>query len=134
MQYITHHRARIKALCGEVNLPAMTPIEERNGMLYYDGKPLCAERSQNALDYFCRNDDGLGMQRGRITRSIMKALRGDPREKAVQDKWDKVWGDALCQKYKRPEHESHWLWNREFFNAPIDDLKQIASLVGAKGA
>ena len=33
---------------------------------------------------------------------------------------------------KRKEHEDFWLWNHDFYNAGIDDLKYIAKLVGAK--
>ena len=43
-----------------------------------------------------------------------------------QDRWDKVWDDPLCQKYRRPEHEDFWLWNYDFFNAPVADLRHIA--------
>ena len=25
-----------------------------------------------------------------------------------------------------------WLWNYEFFNAPVEDLRHIANLIGAK--
>lgn len=132
MNYITHTRFRTRAICGDVNIPAKTPIEERGGMLYYNGRPLCAARSQNALDYFARNDDGRGMERGRLTKAIITRLKGDPREQEVQARWDKVWDDELCQKYKRPEHADHWLWNKDFYNAPIEDLQYICKLVGAR--
>ena len=43
-----------------------------------------------------------------------------------------MWEDALCQKYKKPEHEDYLLWNHDFYNADIEDLKYIANLIGAK--
>lgn len=136
MQYITHTRCRIKSISGDVNIPATTPVERIGDMLYYDGKPLCAVRSQNSLDFFCRDDDGNGMERGKLTKSIMVTLKerravDDP---AYQARWDKVWDDKLvCPQYKRPEHADYWLWNQKFFDAPLDDLRYIAKLVGAKG-
>ena len=43
--------------------------------------------------------------------------------------WERVFDDDLTQKYKRPEHADYWLWNHDFFNAPIDDLEYIFKLV-----
>lgn len=101
-----------------------------NGALTIDGKPLCADRSQNAYDFFARNDDGNGLERGKLTQAIRKTL--EKKDKDHQIRWDKVWADPLCQKYKRAEHADHWLWNHEFFNAEIPDLRHIAALVGVK--
>lgn len=52
--------------------------------------------------------------------------------KAMKARWDKVWENSLCQRYRRPDHEDHWIWSYDFFNAPICDLQQIAALIGAK--
>ena len=70
-----------------------------------------------------------------MTQSIMAVLRTDkdPRtDEVYQAKWEKVWEDKLCQKYKRTEFSDYWLWNHEFYNAPIEDLEYIARLVGAR--
>ena len=50
-------------------------------------------------------------------------------ENKYQQRWDKVWADKLCQKYKRRDHADHWLWNNDFYSAPIDDLRYIAALI-----
>ena len=39
---------------------------------------------------------------------------------------------SLAQKYRRSEHVNYWLWNDDFYNAPIEDLEYIAELVGVK--
>ena len=31
------------------------------------------------------------------------------------------------------DHEDHFLWNHEFFEAPVEDLQYIAGLIGARG-
>ena len=60
------------------------------------------------------------MERGRMTKAIQSILgKKDVRH---QERWDKVWEDELCQKYKRKEYANYWLWNHEFYNAPIEDL------------
>ena len=130
MEYITINRARFHSVSGIVNIPYGTRIDCENGILSIDGQPLCGDQSQNAYDFFARNDDGNGLDRGKLTRSIIKRMA--VRDKAYQKRWNKVWGDAICRKYKRSEHEEHWLWNYDFFNAEIADLKYIAKLVGAK--
>ena len=35
MKYVVHRRFKDKAICGEVNLPAMTMCEETNGYIFY---------------------------------------------------------------------------------------------------
>lgn len=46
-----------------------------------------------------------------------------------KERWGRVWEDPLCRKYKRPEHEDFWIWNYDFYNAPVEDLRYILKLV-----
>lgn len=130
MKYIVHRRFKQQAICGEVNIPALTECEEVNGTIYLDHKPLCIKRSENAHQYFARNDDGNGLERGQLTQAIIAAL--SKRDERYQDRWDKVWDDATCQMYRRYEHRDHWIWNHAFFNADIETLRYIAALVGVR--
>lgn len=130
MEYIVKRRARFNAITGPVNLPWGTPVEEQDGFLVRDGLQLCAVTSQNAFDYFAKNGDGNGVERGRLTISIMDTLA--KRDADHQNRWNRVWEDPRCQKYRRADHADFWLWNREFFEAPVEDLRHIADLVGAK--
>jgi hypothetical protein len=127
MDYIVTKRAKFNSISGPVNLPFGTAIQEEDGVLYFEGNPLCVSSSQNAYDHFARNDDGFGLERGKLTAHIIKTL--SKRDKKHQERWDKVWDDILCQKYKRPEHADYWLWSHLFYNAPIEDLRYIANLV-----
>lgn len=131
MSYITHNRYRGKAITGgEVNLPAFTELRESDGVLIAGDQIICTVKSNVAHTHFARNDDGEGMTRGGLTRAITTRMK--KRDAEWQARWDKVFDDSLCQQYKRPEHDDRWLWNHEFYNAPIDDLRHIATLVGAK--
>lgn len=127
MDYITHTRFKTKAICGEVNLPAMTEVELKDNMLYYQNKPLCVITSENAHNYFARNDDGQGMERGRLIYQIQKILQ--KKDEKYQSRWDKIWNDEKCQKYKRKEYADFWLWNHAFYNAEIEDLQYIYNLI-----
>ena len=130
MDYIAIKRARFLSLSGDVNIPYGTKIDCVDGILSIEGKPLCADHSQNAYDFFTRDDDGNGLLRGKLTQAIQAVLR--KRDKGHQARWDKVWADTVCQKYKRADHTDYWLWNHDFFNAEIADLHHIAAIVGAK--
>lgn len=129
MLYVTVKRAKFKGISGPVNLPYGTEVECENGTIQKDGKPICRATSHNAHEFFSPDDDKNGLERGKLVQAIKKTLEN--RDAEYQARWDKVWGDGLCQKYKRVEHEDFWLWNHEFFCAPMCDLWHIARLVGA---
>lgn len=133
VQYIAKKRARFTAMCGQVNIPWGTPVYLNGEFLENsDGALLCAVTSKNAHEFFARDNDGNGAERGALTLAIIKTL--EKRDKAHQQRWDAVWADALCEKYKRTEHDDFWLWNHDFYEAPVEDLRYIAGLVGATGA
>lgn len=133
MKYITHRRFKGLAICGPVNIPATTELECEDGIIIYHNGIVCYEDCETAHQFFTRNDDGCGMERGRLTQAIMKTLaqRNGRDDEAYQERWDRVWNDAACQPYKRDDDDGYWLWNHAFFNAGIDVLRHIAELVGA---
>ena len=109
------------------NLPYGTEVEEQEGFLYHDGKCICVATSENAHQFFSVNEDGKGLERGKFTQEIQKIL--SKRDSRYQERWDKVWADPRCKKYKRVEHADFWLWNHTFFNASIEDLMYIGKLI-----
>lgn len=128
-RYIARKRARIKGFNGPVNIPWGAVLEERDGLLFWNDDAVCGVKSQNAFDYFSQDNDGQGQLRGKLVGAIMSTL--EKRDTGYQTRWNKVWEDPRCQRYKRPEHEDWWVWNFDFYNAPISDLQHIAELVGA---
>lgn len=125
--YVCRKRARFKAICGQVNIPYGTTLNGQGGFLILNDLPVCSATSQNAYDFFTQNDDGMGQERGDLVSAILIQL--ERRDKNHQRRWNKIWADPLCQKYKRPEHEDHWLWNYAFYNAPVEDLQHIFDLI-----
>lgn len=128
MKYIAHRRFKTTAICGDVNIPACTECEENNGTIQYNGKDVCSIFSENAHQYFARNNDGRGLERGKLTQAITKKL--SHYDEDYQNRWDKIWDDPMCQPYRRPEHKDFWLWNHNFYNADIGVLRHIANLIG----
>lgn len=129
MLYATVKRAKFNGISGAVNLPYGTQVECENGFIRKDGKNICRITSHNAHEFFSPDDDGNGLKRGKLVQAIKDTLEN--RDAGYQARWDKVWEDGVCRKYKRIEHEDFWLWNHEFFCAPMCDLWHIARLVGA---
>ena len=91
---------------------------------------MCAVTSQNAYDFFARNDDGQGLERGALVNAIR--LRLQKRDGEYQRRWNKVWGDSVSRRYRRKDQEDYWLWSFDFYNAPVEDLRHIAALIQAK--
>ena len=128
MRYIVTRRFRGKAICGGVNLPYGTTCEEHDGILVLeDGRRLCAVTSQNAYDYFSRDDDGNGLERGKLVHDIMCTL--ERRDAKYQSRWDRLWADEGANKLRRTEHEDYWLWSYAFYNADVNELRRIRRLL-----
>ena len=128
--YIVKKRMRLEGIRGRVNLPYGTEVVAVDGMFIFKGEAVCAVTSRNAHLYFARDDDGQGRERGALTLAITSTL--ERRDKGYQDRWDLVWEDPVCQKYRHPEHEDFFLWGHAFFEAPVEDLRHIADLIGAR--
>lgn len=130
MEYIAHKRFKRNGIDGEFNIPAQTVCDAVDNCIVYNGRAVCFVSSAVAHKHFAVNTDGRGMERGRLTGAIAKCL--EKNDSKHQARWDLVWGDPLCNEYRRQEYDDYWLWSHEFYNAPIVDLRYIAKLIGAK--
>ena len=136
MEYVTIKRFKRNGIGGQFNIPYGAVLELReDGYLYYAGRAVCVARSFAAHEHFACNYDGKGFERGLLSHAIIKALAPEnfdtPKER--DDFWQVIWNDTLTPKYRRKDHIDTWLWSDDFFNAPIEDLKYIAGLIGLKG-
>lgn len=134
MNYLTIKRFKHTGIDDVFNIPYGTSLEGNNGYLWYNGKKVCSDHSAVMREYFVRNDDGLGLKRSKITKSIINAMaiRDNETKEDWQKRWDVLWDDAICNKYRKDYSETTFLWGIEFFNAPLLDLYHIAALVGVK--
>lgn len=134
-KYVCVRRFRGNGICGWLNLPYGTECTADGKFIHCEKGLICTITSQNAYDYFAQNDDDEGFLRGELIRGIRKVLEADIHNEngkyigKHQAAWNRVWGDHICLKYRRKEIDDHWLWNYEFYNAGIDDLKHIHELV-----
>jgi hypothetical protein len=127
MQYIVHTDFIGKAISGEVNLPAGTECTEINGTIYHNARAVCRIGSNNACKYFARNNDGNGMKRGELIKTIKAAL-------ALQDehhyeRWHRVMNCPVCKQFDKNPDGDTWEWNLAFYNASIATLEHMANKV-----
>lgn len=127
MQYIVHTDFIGKAICGEVNFPAGTECTENNGTIYHDDQAVCRVSSNNAYKYFARNNDGNGLKRGELIKTIKGTLALE--DEHHYERWYRVFNDPVCQQFDRDPNGDTWEWNLAFYNASIAALQHIADLV-----
>ena len=134
MTYITTKRFKRKGMDGDFNIPYGTTVESKNGYLWNKGKRICSEKSAVMREYFARDDDGLGQKRSKVAQSIIDAMliRDGETKEDWQKRWDVLWADPVCNKYRKDYSETTFLWGISFYNAPLLDLYRIAALAGAK--
>lgn len=127
MQYIVHTDFVGKAISGEVNLPAGTECTEIGGTIYHNARAVCRIGSNNANKYFARNNDGCGMKRGELIKTIKTAL-------ALQDehhyeRWQRVMNCPVCKQFDKNPDGDMWEWSLAFYNASIATLEHMANKV-----
>jgi len=137
MRFITHHRYKDLALCGEcLNIAYGTELKtDGETLVTSDGKAVCYRTSENAQKHFACNDDGKGILRGALTYAI---AYGNRQRKSVT-------GGAI---YRFSDEEREMLWrywrhflridvdviifNEEFFVADPAELQELADLLNIK--
>lgn len=127
MRYIVHTEFIGKGISGEVNLPAGTECTEINGIIYHNARAVCWVNSANAFKHFARHNDGNGLLRGELIKTIKDTL-------AVQDehtyeRWHRVMNCPVCKQFDRNPEGDTWEWNLAFYNASIATLEHMANKV-----
>ena len=130
VRYIVKKRMREAGISGRADVYKRQRLEAVDGVIIHKGAAVCAVTSRNAHLHLARDDDGQGRERGALTLAITSTL--EKRDKDHQARWDRVWEDETAQKYRRQDHEDHFLWGHAFFEAPVEDLRHIADLIGAR--
>lgn len=74
-----------------------------------------------------RDDDGRGMERGKLVQEIKGLLARKDRHH--QDRWDRLWADQTANTMRRKEHEDFWVWGFPFYNGSIEDLTHILTII-----
>ena len=126
-------------MSGKMNLPYGTELNmEDNLISTLTGKPICYATSRNAHEHFASNDDGRGLQRGKLTYAIAyserKKLRYTPDghryyrrfSEDEQEMLRREWGHFLKQDLDAI------LFNHTFFTADVEELQKLADVLEIK--
>lgn len=127
MEYIVHTDFNGKAICGEVTLSAGAECHEVNGIIYHNAKPICRVGSNNANNYFARNNDGNGLKRGELINTIKATLALE--DEHTFERWYRVMDCPVCQQFNRNPDGGTWEWSLAFYNASIPTLEHMANKV-----
>lgn len=130
MNYIICRRFKGKAICGNVNFPYGTEFQTNgNFIVTKDGKLICYTTSHTAHKYFARNDDGNGLERGKLTYAIAYGTRKKSNFRFTvkeQQMLIRDWGRFLKKDL------DVILFNHDFFNADIEELQKLADILKIK--
>ena len=103
--------------------------------IYIDGLPVCYATSEMGTTFFCRNDDGQGNLRHKLTFAIAQSDRRrihsdgtiarftEDELKEIRTNWSHFLKDTLPEVI---------LFNLRFYNAYIDELKRFANAVNIR--
>ena len=132
MKFVTHHRFKELALCGErLNIPYGTELDtEGYSIVMPDGRAICYSTSENAKKHFARNDDGRGLERGALTYAIAYSRRDAGNGFRFSEEEAEIltrdWGHFL-----RPDVDVI-LFNEDFFAAEPEELQKLAAALKIK--
>ncbi len=105
-------------------------LERSDDILYYGNKPVCIYRSLIGKMYFARNDNGLGLERGKLTYAMAYAPRirysGERQQRFTDEEIEIL--QTKWPEYLKPDTDM-LLFNDSFFEETPDVLKQIATSI-----
>ena len=125
MEWRAHRSVCRNTLGGYRKVQRGERLEGKNGVLFYQGSPVCFELSQVAKTHFSPNWDGMGLERGDITWRIAFGITLSKKQKEI------LTSDAKCRIYLVPD-ERVILFNDLFFQASIPELHKICSKLEIK--
>ena len=133
MKYITHKRFKDKGMTTKTyNIPYSTELTVQNQIIYYNNEPICYITSENGHKYFSRNDDNQGLERGRLTHAIAYSDRKVNKNNGFRFTPEER--DMLVAEYSHfLVDDQEWiLFNHDFFNAEVEELKELAKKLNIK--
>lgn len=140
MIYICHNDFSGNSLSGPVEIPRAAILQEENGILYYKSQPVCLTASQAGKDHFARNNDGRGLERGRLTGEIVNLKPSVPvpavpdRDEGAQE-WESYWEEyrrmsarrsEKCRDYANPSGIGFTL---KFYTESVPVLQEIRNYI-----
>ena len=128
MQYICHRKYRKKGASGKkYYIKKGKTFNSVGKFIVKDSELICAITSQDAYQYFARNDDNNGIQRGKLTYEIAFAPRRPDQKIGFRftDKQREMIETEYPQ-FVRPDTD-FLIFSYDFFNADIQPLRELSA-------
>ena len=99
-----------------------------------EGKPICYATSEAAKMHFARNDDGQGLERGKLTWAIAYSKRVRTGPNGRQQRFTEEEIELLERKWAHflRQDVEVILFNEDFFAAAVPELKELADALHIK--
>ena len=132
MEYITHRPFHGVTEAGRLlEIPVSTVLPVLGERIAKDNASVCTVRSHIAYKFFARNDDGMGMERGKLTYAIAYAPRVRLHKDGHVFRFSEDEAALLNEKYKHfLKPVDTIIFNHDFFNADVDELTNMAEDLG----
>lgn len=127
IKYIVHHEFNDYTLAGKKEkFQRGQEFETIGNFIAYNNTAICMTTSLTAYKHFARNDDGKGLERGDLTYAIAYADRNTDKNfrftKEEREMLINQWS-----KFLKPLDAV--LFNYDFFNANIKELRELAKML-----
>ena len=137
MEYIVHHRCRELSAAGDrLNLPYGTRLNTIGDFIATaEGRAICFTTSELAHRYMARNNDGRGLERGKVSWAIAHSRRerrsddGRHRQRFTDREIEML--EREWSRYLVPDAETI-LFNHAFFEAEPEELLPLARALNIK--
>ena len=135
MKYIAHTRFKGKTMAGtSVLIRRGKALERKGDILFFKDTPVCVYRSYIGKQHFAVDEDGEGMERGSLTyemafapRVRIEGTKDEPKQQRFTDEELETLSTEWKQYIKK--HCGMLLFNDEFFELPVETLREIAGSV-----
>ena len=136
MEYITHRRFKhLDANGNRLNIPYGRKFQTASDFIVTpEGTIICRIKSRAAHEFFSRNDDGRGLERGALTHAIAFSNRERRSAEGRRQRFTDAEIEMLEKEWSKflvPDTDVI-LFNHDFFNAEPEELKQLAQALNIK--
>lgn len=138
MKYIVCKYFNKKGMDGDFSLKRGSTCNSIGSIIFHNNRPICFTTSQDAFDFFARNDDDNGKERFDLSHQIIdhikelvieynEAYANKEPEEEIEDTVSIFYNEirTMFPKFLKGNLD---VLTVDFYNAEIDDLKEIIKL------
>ena len=135
MKYLLCKHFNKRGINGDFNLDKGSTCNEFASIIFHNNEPICFKTSQDAFEYFARNDDDKGYERFDLSHEILNIIAkyvmdyNDARlkEEEAEDKASKCY-EAIRKAFPRFLKGDLDIFSFEFYEASIEDLEEVKQI------